>query len=67
MEDGEQKPAPTVEGRGGSQKRFNRWNNRQHQKTKRKAIKDYRAPTARLEKELFIVRTASNVVLTSRR
>jgi hypothetical protein len=60
MGDGEQKPAPKVEAGGGSQKRFDRCNNRQHQKVERKALKEYRVPTVGLEKERFTVGTASD-------
>jgi len=48
----DRKDGVKVEGAAGVQKKFNRWQKRQ-QCMENKALKDYRAPTLGVEKELF--------------
>ncbi len=62
MSEGERKNAniPKIEGGGGDQKKFNKWNNRRQQRAENKTLKDYKAPTPGLEKDLFTVGTASD-------
>ena len=62
MSEGEQKNAniTKINGGGGGQKKFNKCSNMQQQRTENKTLKDYKAPTPGLEKDLFTVGTASD-------
>ncbi len=53
------KNVPKVEGQEANQKRYAKWQSRQ-QRNKNRALKDFKALTTGLEKELFTVGTASN-------
>lgn len=55
----DQKDRVKVGGAAGIQNKFNRWQKRQ-QHVENKALKDYRAPTPGLEKELFTIGAASD-------
>jgi hypothetical protein len=59
MGETDRKDGVKVEAAIGVQKRFNKWQKRQ-QHVENKALKDYKAPTPGLEKELFNVGTASD-------